>query len=171
MKPFFGKKMNFKITQDRLKVLLHYDPYTGIFTSLENQGRRKIGDIAGSKSDGDDYILIKVDGYKTGAHRLAILYMTGRLPSEKTDHINGIKFDNRYCNLREVTNQMNVQNARVARKNNKTGFLGVVAQGKKFVSNLRFSGKRIYLGTHDTAEDAYKAYVEAKRIYHEGNTL
>lgn len=97
------------ITQDRLRELLHYDPDTGIFTRLVSTGwRGKVGDVAGYKNP-DGYLVIMIDYKLYLAHRLAWLYTYGRFP-EVTDHINGVRDDNRIVNLREVTNWENAQN-------------------------------------------------------------
>jgi hypothetical protein len=66
---------------------------------------------------------------------------------------------------------MNMQNIRLASKNNATGFLGVHRQGSKFRSRIRVNGRNVSLGMFETPEAAYAAYVAAKRNLHRGNTL
>jgi HNH endonuclease len=46
--------------------------------------------------------------YRAG--RLAWLYMTGEWPKNQIDHINRDKADNRFCNLRDVTQTENMRN-------------------------------------------------------------
>ena len=93
-----------------LKENLFYDPFTGIFTRrISNCNKVKIGDTAGSM-DGNGYILININGKSYRAHRLAWLYMTEKMPEELIDHKNGVRHDNRFCNLREATHNQNLQN-------------------------------------------------------------
>ena len=75
------------LIQDRLKELFSYDPLTGVFINLQSSGKRKAGNIAGSKHNAG-YVKIFADGASYLAHRLAHLYMTGELPTEHMDHIN-----------------------------------------------------------------------------------
>ena len=118
------------------------------------------------------YILISVDGRQYQAHRLAFLWMTGRLPSQMIDHINGDGKDNRWTNLREASPRVNVQNQRAARADNGLGLLGVYQNHKRFMARITTHEKRNkYLGTFDTPEQAHEAYLAAKREYHEGCTI
>lgn len=160
------------ITTDRLREVLSYDPLTGVFTWIKPTSRRvKVGDVAGVSSGG--YVLIGIDGEQYGAHRLAVLYMTGVMPEGKTDHRNGTPSDNRFRNLRPGTHQENIQNRRRPNKNNKTGFLGVSVCKKtgKYKAFLCVDSKSISLGRYGTAEAAHQAYLDAKRLHHGGNTL
>lgn len=109
--------------QKELKELLHYDPETGAFTWLVSRGRVKVGAVAGGIS-GKGYIAIKINQARYYAHRLAWLYVHGHSPPNETDHINGIRTDNRLCNLRLATNSENQMN-RKQNINNKSGFKGV----------------------------------------------
>ncbi|SRR6266446_2339189 len=87
------------LTQERLKELLHYDPETGVFSWILKRPA-----YGGNKKRGHEYVLINdVDGRDYRAARLAHLYMTGEWPKHKMDHINRIKDDNRWENLRDVT--------------------------------------------------------------------
>ncbi|QIN99385.1 putative homing endonuclease [Salmonella phage oldekolle] len=108
------------LTQERLKELFEYRPETGEFIRLVSIGNQKAGSTAGCLRK-TGYIEIRVDkvGYK--AHRLAFLYMEGYIP-EVIDHVNRIRSDNRWANLRESNNQENSRN-RTARS--KSGYLGI----------------------------------------------
>lgn len=156
------------MTQEELKARIHYDPETGIFTWLK--GNRK-GKTSGST--GGIYIQICFSRKNfIYAHRLAFLYMVGKIPKE-VDHINLVKHDNRWSNLRPVTRGQNNMN-RGPQINNKSGFRGVYYQKdhKKYVARLsgRINGERTtkFLGYFDTPQQAYEAYKkETKERYGE----
>ena len=98
--------------------------------------------------------------------------MHGEWPADEVDHINGDSTDNRLCNLRSVSREVNQENIRRAKRNSKTGLLGVMhTRGGKYRSAIRVRGVFHHLGHFDTAEQAHAAYVEAKRRLHEGCTL
>ena len=84
------------------------------------------------------------------------------------DHINGIKTDNRICNLREATDQENKQNISKPRKDNTSGFLGVSfrADRQKWRALISHNGRYIHLGHFHTPEEACMAYKKAKCFYH-----
>jgi hypothetical protein len=159
-------------TQSRLKELFIYDPETGHFRYALARRGIKVGDVAGTPHSGG-YIKMCVDRCYTFAHRLAWVYMTGELPTGDIDHINGIRTDNRFANLRHVSRMVNLQNRKSAGRNNKsTGILGAYPSfGGRFTSRIRLNKQDIYLGTFATAEEAHQRYLEAKRIAHEGCTI
>jgi hypothetical protein len=105
----------------RLRELLNYAPSTGIFTWNVSRGRATAGAQAGSE-DYSGYVLIRVDKILYKAHRLAVLYMTGKWPECQVDHINGVEGDNRWSNLRECTVKEN-HNFPLAKTNNSIGQL------------------------------------------------
>jgi len=153
------------LTQAQLKERLHYDPETGLFTWLIAPSKSvKIGSIAGSKNN-QGYIAIGINNKLYSGHRLAWLYVHGRLPDSQIDHINRIRSDNRICNLREVTRQQNQFN-RIAQKNNQTGYMGVTMCGKKYRALIMVDSKLIHIGLFDTAEKASQAYLSAKSELH-----
>jgi hypothetical protein len=47
----------------------------------------------------------------------------------------------------------------------KHGFKGVSKSHNKYLANIRIPGKRIYLGSFDTAKEASKAYLAAEKLY------
>jgi len=158
------------LTQKQLKEVLFYDAETGIFTRRVNSlNNKNIGDTAGSVQNG--YVKIRVLGKMYRAHRLAWLYMTGAFPAKLIDHINGIGTDNRFSNLRNVSQSVNMQNVRNARANSNTGILGVKQSGSKYTARIVVDKKRHYLGTFDNAKLAHDAYIAYKRLHHAGCTI
>lgn len=152
---------------------MEYDPITGVFTRRRASGTAKAGDVAGWREP-NGYIKLSVAGRKYYAHRCAVLYMTGSWPTGRVDHRDGDPSNNVFDNLRDRTQQINLQNQRRARSDNQTGLLGVSfhrATGKFMAECKGPDGKRHYLGLHHTPEAAYAAYVATKRMLHEGSTL
>lgn len=84
------------------------------------------------------------------------------------NHINHDKLDNRRSNLRICLQGENNWNKSI-RKNNRTGYKGVVlSPAKTYISQIKFKGKVTYLGRHQKATDAARAYNEAaKKLYGE----
>lgn len=158
------------ITQEALKTLLNYNPDTGIFTWLNTCGGRKVGSIAGAKHP-KGYIRIQLKGRTNLAHRLAWVYMTGNWPTKDIDHINGIRDDNRFSNLREATRSENMQNLKQTSTSNRTGYLGVYTNREKFSARITINGVRNHLGTYNTAEEASEAYLKAKGELHPYSTI
>lgn len=154
---------NFTLTQERLKELFHYDETTGLFSRrIRTSNRVKVGDVAKTKGP-SGYVLIGIEGVRQYAHRLAWLYMTGEWPIRVIDHINGMRDDNRFCNLRDVTQSRNSSNRQGPSTNNRSGFLGVGKRSHgKFNAQIKLHGEYAYLGTFDTPEKAHAAYLAAK---------
>ena len=146
---------------------LHYDPETGIFTRRKGIQSRAAGAIAGHPNQGG-YLAIGLN-YKTyRAHRLAWLYMTGKYPEQDIDHINGVKTDNRFCNLRDVSGTVNMQNIIKPRKNNKCGYRGVCFRNGKYIATIRAGDKTFHIGKFESVEEAHEAYVREKIKRHPG---
>ena len=158
------------ISLNDLKSLLLYKEDTGQFVWLETRGKAIKGSVAGTPHI-CGYVHIGIKKHQYLAHRLAVFYMTGYWPKYDVDHINGIRTDNRWSNLRLASRSQNMQNQKSARSNNKTGFLGVVPNRKRFSAQIRIHGKTKCLGTYDTPHQAFEAYVIAKREMHEMGTL
>jgi hypothetical protein len=161
-------------TAERVRELLDYNPETGIFTwKVFRAGKAVAGSVAG-KINSHGYREIRVDGARIGAHRLAFLYVLGRLPKKQVDHKNGIRDDNRMENLREASTAENMQNLRKANADNKSsGLLGASWYGltKKWQARIRVEGKQIHIGYFDTAEEAHAAYLKAKAELHPFQTI
>lgn len=166
------------ITKQLLNELVHYNPETGAFTLLyrdrihfKSDGRHKhwndrfAGRLAGYvRCNG--YVFITILDKKYRAHRLAWLYMTGEFPSDQIDHINGIRSDNRWSNLRSVTNEINAKNQK-RKKNNSSGVTGVwwSKQKRKWVAEIMVNYKKIHIGLFSEIEKATAARKEAEKMY------
>jgi len=154
------------LTQSRLKELLHYNPDTGIFTwIIDSRGPIRKGRIAGTPQS-SHYISITVDNYRTLAHRLAFLYMTGAMPPNDTDHINGVRHDNRWDNLRCVTRSENLRNQK-QRLDNTSGITGVAWANhrRKWRAHIMVKQQFIHLGYFTNLADAIKARNDAE-LFH-----
>lgn len=162
---------NSKLTAKRLKEVLSYDPETGVFCWITSTGRCSKGKLAGWKNS-RGYINIKVDGRQYKAHRLAWLYINGEFPSEELDHKNLNKSDNRFSNLRLANRSQNSAN-RPAFKHTRSGYKGAqyFPRNKKKPWRSMITtgnGKRKFLGSFETPEDAASAYLtEARRLHGE----
>ena len=160
------------LTAARLRELLHYDPDTGIFTWRVTRGSARPGGIAGHPGSGG-YLRVGIYGVGWQANRLAWLYMTGEHPMHEVDHINGVRVDNCWSNLRAATSSQNQQNMRRAMVHNSTGLLGVSYDKSRgaFLARIRVNGRLKHLGRFTHAQDAHAAYLAAKRDLHPYGTL
>jgi len=154
---------------ERLRELVRYEPETGLFFNLVKRATVPVGLMSNVLNHG--YQRFYIDGIVYQAHRLAWLYMTGEWPKNDIDHMNGVRSDNRWSNLRDVPRKINCENLRPAQSNNRLGFMGVKKYKKKYVANLYDNYKQIHLGTFCTPEEAHQAYIEAKRRLHKGCTI
>ena len=162
------------LTLARLRELFHYDPDTGVFTRKTNSGRGLAGRTAGIAHN-QGYFCLCANGKKYLAHRLAWLYVTGEWPVNDIDHINGIRADNRFANLRDVTRSVNLQNRRSPKNTARSRLLGVTFAKHKlnnpWVAQICFKGKTKRLGYFATEELAHAAYLKKKREVHDGCTI
>lgn len=152
-------------TQERVKEVLHYDPDTGIFTWIKTRGRILKGSIAGTICPAG-YLNIKLDRNLYRAHRLAFIYMTGSMP-KLVDHINRIKDDNRWCNLRPATWSQNNINKPLY-STNTSGCKGVswCKRNRRWVATCVSNGVVHYLGDFVEFSDAKDASIKFREKIH-----
>lgn len=161
-----------EIDADEIRRCLDYDPDTGIFRWKSPYSKNtKIGSIAGVKTM-YGYWQISINRIAYRANRLAFVYYYGFNP-EIVDHINGDRCDNRIKNLRSVTESMNNQNRKIAKRTATGKLLGAFYKKERgyWTSSIMREGKREYLGIFQSEQDAHDAYVKRKRILHEAGTL
>lgn len=152
------------ITWNRLQELLSYNPESGGFTwKSPTSFRVKPGDKAGNKNVAG-YVTIRIDGKAYYAHRLAMLYVEGVLPEKHVDHINGLRDDNRYVNLRHADSGINNKN-RAEDSRNTSGTTGVYwsKSNDKWKAQITSDGKESWLGYFEDKEMAIKARKDAER--------
>jgi len=138
-----------------LKDQLRYDPDSGkMFWTRGQRAGREAGCV---RRDG--YRMVRLNYVLYYVHRLAYLYMTGKTP-RGVDHKNGNPADNRWCNLREASQDKNCANSADTRGRDLPK--GVVkTRNGKFTARITPWGMVKHLGTFETVEDAKQAYDEA----------
>lgn len=155
------------ISQSDLKKILNYNPLDGSFSwiTIKKNSNRSKGKIT-TGHNGRGYLRIFLNGKRYKAHRLAWLYMTGKWPKDQIDHINQIRDDNRFCNLREASNKDNAKNKGIA-KNNTSGVSGVsLDKAKKtWSANIAKDNIKIHLGHYVDKFEAICARKSAERKY------
>jgi hypothetical protein len=169
-----GIKMN--DLYDESHRLFSYDAETGLLTRKVSASGRwgkpqynaKAGDVIDA-TDSDGYLHTTIKGKRHKVHRIIWLMVTGYLPVNYLDHINGNRADNRLSNLREATHSENLCN-RGKSKNNSTGFKGVFFERNSsknpYMARIGIGGKPIYLGHFPTPELAYEAYCKKATELH-----
>jgi len=158
------------LTQEYLRDRLDYDPETGIFTwkdHPDNPNGVKAGDIAGSLNKIDKYVHIRLRGRSYLAHRLAFLWMAGFFPEYGDIHINACREDNRWANLRHMSQMRDIHN----RSSTTSGVPGVTwnKQRQMWEAEVLLNGEKIHLGYHLTLLDAALAHISFNLDCHEGH--
>lgn len=85
---------------------------------------RYAGKLAFTAKQNGGYACGAVNKIGMQAHVVAWAIYYGKWPDGEIDHINGIRTDNRICNLREVSRSENQKNKKIP-KNNTSGVIGV----------------------------------------------
>lgn len=173
-------------TQARACAYFNYDPDTGLFTTKlrpRSEFRSKaiytrhvnaVGKVVGCPNN-EGYTKLHIDGVYHSAHRIAWLIMTGEwvlFPDFEIDHVNRIRADNRWSNLRKVTKSENQRNAG-QRANNTSGVHGVNWKPKRtmtdpnagrWVARIWNGPRHVYLGAFKTLHEASIARKAAERV-------
>lgn len=144
-----------------LRLLLSYDPITGVLRwLLPKQGRRRNGPAGSEQSMG--YVVVMIDGQRYQAHRIIWYLITGDWIM--VDHRNGDGYENRIDNLRPATMQENGWNSRGYAA---SGYKGVYAtKSGKWTARIKIGGKIINFPSRATAEEAHADYCAAAIEHH-----
>lgn len=165
------------ITQELLHQLIDYDPMSGSLTwrprpvawfSPGNIGSDAVARVWNHKNAGRPALNhVQSHGYLCGAifgkgwkaHRAAWLWMTGELPDE-IDHVDGVRTNNAFSNLRNVSKTGNQRN-RSLNHNNSSGRVGVYyfARNDRWVALIAGT----YIGCFETFDEAAQARAAAER--------
>lgn len=171
-----------KLTIEQADKYFSYDPETGFLRWKINRFNRfgSGNPIAGKKAGwvtdkGYIKIGLTLDGEKFRhylAHRIAWLLHYREFPSKEIDHINGVPWDNRICNLRLADRSQQCFNS-PAQRHSSHGFKGLIfdpdkCKGGRWRARIQARGKRIHLGWFKTEGEAIEAYKKGMDLYHEG---
>lgn len=159
-----------ELSQSFIKKAFKYNPETGNLTYRFTQAAGKTGEIATINHSGG-YLSVRINGKDYLTHRIIWLYMKGYLPLQ-IDHINHVRDDNRWINLREVSNRENHLNESIP-NNSTTNVLGVslIKATNRFRAYIVIHNKQIHLGVFNTLNEARIARCEAniKYSFHENH--
>lgn len=118
-------------------------------------------------SGAEAFTCMSNDGYCTGAifgqtfraHRVIWAIQSGTWPVNDVDHVNGIRNDNRWVNLREATRAQNALNRR-SNAGSSSGYVGVswCAPNKKWRVQTTLDGVKKHVGLFQTEEEAASAF-------------
>ena len=130
--------------------------------------RVQVGDIAGGYYT-NGYRCVAYENKNYLVHRVIWLLVHGEWPPNQIDHINGVRDDNRLCNLRTATSIENARNSK-KRKTNTSGATGVMwnKQKQKWHAVIGSDGNRKHLGFFKEWWDAVcsRKAEEHRRGYH-----
>lgn len=153
------------VTQVGLLSAFAYDENSGKLTHKQSTSSGLQGEDA-TFTHSRGYLSVCVGGKQLLAHRIIFLMQTGRWPTEHVDHINHVKNDNRWCNLREVTQGDNNRNM-PQQTNSSYGVIGVNLHrpSGKYRAYITVNGASKHLGLFDTVEAAKAAREKANTLY------
>ena len=177
-----------KFTHDYIKSIIDYNHKTGsISWKVRPQEHFKTkkavavwngkysGKTAGcnhTNQNGKQYRLISIDSKRYVEHRVIWFLVTGKLPVNDIDHIDGNGLNNKIKNLRDVTRAENNKNFKLG-KRNKSGFIGVHFDKSKgrYKAEIGVNSKTKFIGYFDTAKEANEARKKesAKYGYHKNH--
>ena len=151
-----------------------YNPETGILSLRKDRGSRRIwkkGTEVGfihenmKKNKANSYLRTTFRYSTVYVHRLIYVWMTGEQP-EVIDHIDGNGLNNKWDNLRSVSNMENCHNQRVY-SSNSSGHSGVTCRKEngRWRARIMHKDKSINLGTFENKEDAIEARKNAEQKY------
>ena len=174
-----GKHIYTPLTCELLREHFSYDARTGSFSRLKwaiTSSSMRI-ETFGELRKKDGYLQMRVLGKYYLAHRLAWLHFYGAWPVHTIDHINRNRSDNRIGNLRDVPFAENIKNTRRlfvgAKPPVNSAIVKRVGHGRgvfkstyanTWTSSIQINGKRKYLGSFRTPDEARAAYLKAAAI-------
>lgn len=155
-----------ELTQARVRELFDYRDDGSLIRKTRQSSRAMPGKVVGCLHAATGYLVVRVEYKLYKVHRLIFLWHHGHLPAI-VDHIDMDRLNNRIENLRTATKSQNMSN-RLKQSNNTSGYKGVYFQSqiKRWCAEIHADGKKTFLGTFDSAEEAHAAYVKAAESHH-----
>lgn len=163
------------LTYELVREIFHYEPASGVLSWKEHRSNRvRMGAAAGSiqGSGGKKYLGVMLGKKNRKVHRIIYLWMTGALPLNEIDHIDGNGLNNAWSNLRHATHIENARNQR-QRITNTSGCMGVTwnKATNKWRAQIMINGTNKYLGTYSDFYIACAARKAAESLlgFHENH--
>lgn len=166
--------------EQRLQESLNYDPLSGLLSWRNDRPethfyrsndykkylKKQAGKELKANTNSSGYPFFRFQYSVLTAHRAIFAIVQGTFPIGQIDHINGVRTDNRWCNLREVPLVLNSRNKKM-QDNNTSGYAGVSyhKHKKSWTSRVCVDGAEKHLGGFSTAEEAYQvrmAYLNSR---------
>ena len=120
---------------------------------------RFLGKEAGYLSYANGYTEVRLPNKELHkAHRIIWKMVTGEEPNLKLDHINGDTTDNRFENLRQVTDQNSARNTKTY---SLTGYKGVTVRDNKYIGYYSIDDVNYASPAFETPEEAARWYDNA----------
>ena len=153
-----------EITKEKLQAVYDYDERSGSLSHRRTTFTGNAKEIA-TRSHGCGYLYVHINKKRYFAHRIIYMYMTGCFPKQ-VDHINHIRDDNRWENLRDVGSRENSINTSLS-KNSKTNVNGVCMHKPtgKYRAYIMVNRKHIHLGLFNSITEAKEARHKADVTY------
>lgn len=145
--------------------LKHFRSQYGFNTFNSRFAGQKAGYLSNS-----GYMVVEIvcDDIKTQllVHRVIWMIANGELADDvKLDHDDTNTLNNKIGNLRLATSSENNMNHSM-RSDNTSGIKGVYKQGNRWIASIGKGGKRFYLGSFITKEEASDALVKERPQLH-----
>ena len=149
-------------SQEALRGLFSYDPDTGHLTNLHTRNSRAVKGRRAGNLMGTGYRRVRVDGVEYGEHRLIWKLVHGEDP-DVINHKDHNRSNNRLNNLENGTCADNNRHSAAATNTLPLGVKQLKDKGiaySRYMARATVDGKRLYLGTYETPEQAHNAYLE-----------
>lgn len=123
------------VTELILQDYFYYDESSP--SCLRWKTEKLMGNQAGTLDRSNGYYKLKFRGKTVYAHRIVYEILSGEhLGDSQVDHVNGVRTDNRYANLRSVSHAENGRNVKKP-TTNKSGVTGVSR-------NIQYGNNKVY---------------------------
>lgn len=159
------------LTQEYIKELFYYEPFTGTCVWIKDHLLMKKGQVAGNMVMKDDYIKVMIDHIFYRVDKIVWCYMTGVWP-EEIYHSLDRRMNNIYSYLSDKPfgSVPKVPNKAISVFKKQDGGIYFNINKKTYTVNIRIDGKQNYLGSHSSlklAREARVAFFEKENIIFE----
>ena len=134
----------------------------GTLERLRSYPSTKWAVVKNNSNNGVGYCNVRFNSMRIYYHTIVWILTTGEDIPEgmQIDHINGNRIDNRFENLRLVTDRVNRQNMKAHRQGKLVGCSFDKHRGR-YEAQVRIGKKDIFLGYYATEEEAHNIYARA----------